>query len=137
MKTKILSIATVLFIAIAITSCTKEETTYQGKEFFYWDADLNDSIVEYEVDRVQITVEGVILGNIEVSNFPFTTPGCDGAGVLTVTKDLGTETSKTYSLQVRLLDVDGDEVVAPLSATITLQGDACKDYLITADQFSW
>lgn len=154
-----LTLAALLFVLLSTSSCSpaKKEgctsplaanydsdaedddgsCTYEGNEVFFWQQEFNDNCTDNEVSSIELYVDGDLVGTIAVTATAFDhTPVCEEAGAFTLGSDLGTEPTKTYPLEARLLNSSG-ELKYTISDNINLTGGSCATYEFESNQVSW
>ena len=137
MKTKILSIATIVLLAITISSCAKkqgctdvdainydavaEETdnscTYSRDVTFWMDQATTDNFDADGITALTYYLDGNVVGSSGTNVYFASEPSCGANGTLSITKSLGTEKTKTFALVVK--DQDDYEVY---TYSLTLAG---------------
>lgn len=138
MKTKILSITTILFIAIAISSCTKTEgckditatnydanadeddgnCTYEAKVTFWFDQDTKDGFAAAGITSLDYYFDGNLVGSSGTDVYFSSQPACL-AGILSISVDLGSNSTKTFVGDIRDQD---DQSIFSTPKNITLLG---------------
>ena len=75
--------------------------TYEGSVVFWYDAETSDSLY-YDGSTILIyTVDGEVVGTQNVNIYWTGAPDCNQDGSITVTKDLGSDKSKSFTYSVK------------------------------------
>lgn len=114
--------------------------TYQGKVIYWWDQTFRDScnsapngISASSIATVQVFLNGNFVGSLPVSSqFWTSAPNCGATAALTVTENLGSSKSKTFSQYEKYLDGSGNVLATTTASNLTLSGNTCTTF-----QFSW
>lgn len=120
MKTKMLMLALIVAGSIAFTGCKKEGCTdpdatnyddgaknddgncqYQGEIVFWYDEQTSDSLIADNATALKIYVDNQIEGSYATSVYFTGAPDCGQNSTVTVTKDLGSDKSKTFTYSVK------------------------------------
>lgn len=124
---------------IALTSCKKEgcidadaknynadakkddgSCTYEGRAVFWHNESTSTNLVADGATTLTYYVEGAVVGSGATNVYWTAAPDCGQDGSVTVTKDLGTSKSKSYSYSIK--DQTGWEY---WSGSITFEANTC------------
>ena len=158
MKTKILSIATVLFIAITISSCTKKQgcidsaatnydanaeedngsCTYDAGAAIWWNQDFADAADSASVTKVEVNIDGVLLQGMNIQDGVYASaPPCSQSGVILVSRQI-TSDGKTVSASVTAYDANDNQIGTSVTWDINLQTQLlCNSYQLDESEFQW
>lgn len=120
MKTiKYLAIGSALIASSLFTSCKKEGCTdkkasnyseeateddgncnYEASAVFWYDEETSQSLTLGGSSSLKFYVEGELVGSNDASVYWTSAPNCGANASISVTKDLGKATSKTYNYEV-------------------------------------
>ena len=93
---------------------------YEGSVIFWFNEAASDSLSTYDAITLYYYIDGVEVGSSNVYTYYDVAPDCDQAGTVTVTKDLGTLKSKSFTYSIK--DQDGNEW---LSDIVTFKANFC------------
>lgn len=143
---KMIKILTMCLLGIMIfTNCTKIEgctdpdsldydpiaekndgsCTYCGSRVFWIDQSTSYDLLINKVYQIYVYIDGEYVGMLESDQYFTGTPACEAIGALTVTKFLGKEKSKIYSIII----MTEDDIIL-WSGTVIFEGNDCEDYQI-------
>lgn len=132
-------LACMLLSAALFTGCKKEGCTdrdsvnydadadkddgsckYEGEVVFWYDQSTSTFLQDDQAYTLTYYVDGQVVGSSATSVYWTGAPDCGQNGSVTVTKDLGTDKSKSYSYKV--IDQTGWEY---WSGTVTFSANTC------------
>ena len=82
--------------------------TFQGMVVFWYDEATSDSLYYFGSDFLIYTVVGEVVGTQDINTYWTGAPDCGQSGSITVTKDLGSDKTKSFTYSV--VDDLGDEI---------------------------
>ncbi len=94
---------------------------YEGKVVFWYGENTADYLFLGNVTSLNFFVDGQFVGSCNSEIYWVSVPDCDSNGSVTVTKDLGSEKTKSYSYSVT--DQNGDSI---WSGTINFTANTCQ-----------
>ena len=94
---------------------------YEGKAVFWYDQAASTALVNDSAVSLTYYLEGTVIGSTAADVYWTGAPTCGQSGSVSVTKDLGSEKSKSYSFSVK--DQTGFEY---WKGTIAITGNTCK-----------
>lgn len=121
-----LLITTTLILSISISSCATTGCTdsnaenydskakknccceFKGKVVFWYGASTAQDLIDFGSTALTYYVDGKIVGSSAASVYWNSAPSCGQAASITVEKDLGEVTNKSYSYSI--IDQDGDVI---------------------------
>ena len=92
------------------SSATKSDgsCTFQGRVVFWYDEATSDSLYYFGSDFLIYTVDGEVVGTQEINTYLKVVPICGQSVSIAVTKDLGSNKTKSFNYSV--VDDLGDEI---------------------------
>ena len=83
--------------------CKKDDgsCTYQAKGVFWYNKSTSDSLVANSATSLTFYVDGAVIGSSATTVYWSGSPSCGQSGSASVTKNLGTSKSKSYSYSVK------------------------------------
>lgn len=145
MKTKTLILIAVVLLGITVTNCKKEKVKgcmdkdsknynpsaeesdgsckYEGQVVFWYNQTTSSALVADGATALTYYVNGAVVGSSATSVYFTGAPSCGQSASITVTKDLGSDKSKSYSYSVK--DQDGFEYY---SGNITITANTCLKF---------
>lgn len=93
---------------------------YEGEVVFWYDQSTSTFLQDDQAYTLTYYVDGQVVGSSATSVYWTGAPDCGQNGSVTVTKDLGTDKSKSYSYKV--IDQTGWEY---WSGTVTFSANTC------------
>jgi hypothetical protein len=151
-KTKLLSVSTLLIVAIAFSACNRKKgcmdpdslhydasaqvddgsCRYEGKVNYWWNKSFLDSCQAHSITDIIVMINGQELDRIPMTTqFWSSAPGCGPFDVLNSRVDLGSDKSRTYSQYQNYFNATGLVATSP-TYTISFSGNGC-----TSCQFIW
>jgi hypothetical protein len=82
--------------------------TYEGRVVFWHNAATSDSLYYFGSDFLTYIVDGEVVGTQDINTYWTGAPDCGQSGSITVTKDLGSDRTKSFTYSV--VDDLGDEL---------------------------
>lgn len=111
-------------------SATAEEDdgscTYEGQVVFWYGKATSDSLYDDGSDALTFYVDGNVVGSTNVTVYWTSAPNCGDNGSITVTKNLGSVKTQSYSYKV--IDDLGDEI---WSGTTNFNANTCTSLELT------
>jgi hypothetical protein len=100
--------------------------TFQGRVVFWYNEATSDSLYYFGSDVLTYTVDGEVVGTQDINTYWTGAPDCEQSGSITVTKDLGSD--KTKSFTYTIVDDLGDEI---WGGNLEFTGNTCWGHELT------
>ena len=116
------------------SSATKDDgsCTYKGQVVYWWQQPFRDSCIAHGVASVNVYFDNTFVGSMAVSSQFWTgTPACGGTGALTITKDLGKNSSGSFGNYYKVLDGSANVLGTTTPVQYSITGNGCKAIEIT------
>lgn len=96
---------------------------YKGEIVFWYDATTSANLIDYDSMSLKFYVDGNLVGSTASSVFWGSAPACGQNSTITVTKDLGSDKSKSANYFVK---DEYDEIL--WEGTVTFEANTCSKY---------
>ncbi len=93
---------------------------YSGEIVFWYNSTTSANLIDYLSESLTFYVDGAVVGSTSTSVYWGSAPNCGQNASITVTKDLGTNKSKTFNYYVK---DDWDEIL--WEGTVTFEANTC------------
>jgi len=97
--------------------------TYQGKVVIWADQTFADAAVTEGIATWNFSIGGAPVGSMATSTYFASAPSCGATGAVTIVKDLGTQSSKDFTI-----DVTNETGAAVATYTVTFKGGTCSNW---------
>ncbi len=99
---------------------------YTGEIVFWYNASTSTNLVDYLSESLTFYVDGSVVGSTATSVYWGSAPTCGQNASITVSKDLGTNKSKSFNYYVK---DDFDEII--WQGTVNFEANTCTAYQLT------
>ncbi len=99
---------------------------YTGEIVFWYNASSSANLINYPSSSLTFYVDGAVVGSTATNVYWTAAPDCGQNATITVSKDLGTSTSKSYSYVVK----DNDDYII-WQGTVNFEANTCTAYQLT------
>jgi hypothetical protein len=96
---------------------------YKGEIVFWYDATTSANLIDYDSMSLKFYVDGNLVGSTASSVYWNSAPNCGQNSSITVSKDLGSDKSKSANYQVK---DEYDEVL--WQGSVTFEANTCSKY---------
>jgi hypothetical protein len=99
---------------------------YTGEIVFWYNSSTSTNLINYPSSSLTFYVDGAVVGSTATNVYWTSAPDCGQNATITVSKDLGTSTSKSYSYVVK----DNDDYII-WQGTANFEANTCTAIQLT------